>query len=70
MSYLTSGISGYPKMILHISGYPNAVGYSIWGDHVKCGETKQNVSIGLAAGGFFYVFDSRNAIFLKETLIL
>ena len=28
MSYLTSGISGYPKMILHISGYPNAVGYS------------------------------------------
>ena len=56
MSYLTSGISGYPKMILHISGYPNAVGYSIWGDHVKCGETKQNVSIGLAAGGKFLRF--------------
>ena len=57
MSYLTSGVSGYPKMILHISGYPNAVGYSIWGgDHVKCGETKQNVSLGLRAGGHFLRF--------------
>ena len=68
MSYLTSGISGYPKMILHISGYPNAVGYSIWGDHVKCGETKQNVSTvwGSPQTENFYVFDSRNAISLRK----